>query len=50
MDIEATDINTFSKVTTIEYERKFQSPMNYLLPIPNADITKNPKLVNNPGY
>ncbi|WP_373802810.1 RagB/SusD family nutrient uptake outer membrane protein, partial [Bacteroides heparinolyticus] len=34
----------------ISFERKFEAPKNYLLPIPSDDVNRNPKLVNNPGY
>lgn len=30
--------------------RKFVAPNHYLLPIPNSEIRKNDKLVQNPGY
>lgn len=50
MNTEANNINDFAQVTNIIFERKFQTPMNYLLPIPTADLNNNPNLVNNPGY
>ena len=50
MNCEATNINEYARLTTIMFERKFQTPMNYLLPIPIKDLNNNPNLVNNPGY
>lgn len=50
LNIEATTIDAFAQLMTIDFERKFELPTQYLLPIPNGDINKNEKLVNNPGY
>lgn len=50
MNINARDINSFASVTEIGFERKFESPTQYLMPIPLGDINKNLKLVQNPGY
>ena len=50
LDVDAENISDFSQLTEIVFERKFQTPMNYLLPIPNSDLNTNPNLVNNPGY
>lgn len=50
LDIYATTIDEFARLTTIDFERKFESPTQYLLPFPIEDINKNEKLVNNPGY
>ena len=50
MNTEANNVSDFSRLTTIIFERKFQTPMNYLLPLPTADLNNNPNLVNNPGY
>lgn len=46
----AKDIQELAVLTTIEFERKFESPTQYLMPIPIGDINKNNNLVNNPGY
>lgn len=46
----AKNINELVQLTTIEFERKFESPTQYLMPIPIGDINKNENLVNNPGY
>lgn len=50
LNIEGNTIDDFAQLKEISFERKFESPKNYLLPIPSNDINRNPKLVNNPGY
>ena len=50
LNIEGNTIDDFAQLREISFERKFEAPKNYLLPIPSADINRNPKLVNNPGY
>lgn len=50
LNTSATSIEDYAKVTTIDFERKFEAPTQYLLPIPSADINRNSNLVNNPGY
>jgi hypothetical protein len=50
LNIAAKNISEFAKLTTIDFERKFTAPTQYLLPIPIDDINKNSNLVNNPGY
>ena len=50
LNIDAATIEDFATLKEIQFERKFESPTQYLLPIPIADINKNPHLVNNPGY
>lgn len=50
MNINAGTIEEFSKLTEISFERKFNSPTQYLLPIPSTDMNRDPQLVNNPGY
>ncbi len=51
MDISKSNAREgFFKLTKIEFERSFESPKNYLLPIPILDLQKNKKLVQNPGY
>lgn len=50
MNIDATSIDEFANLTTVEFERNFTSPTQYLMPIPDKDVNKNEKLVNNPGY
>lgn len=50
LNIAATTIEDFAAIKTIDFERKFEAPTQYLLPIPSDDINRNEKLVNNPGY
>lgn len=50
LNIEADNINDFAQIKTVDFERKFSAPMNYLLPLPNKDLNSNENLVNNPGY
>lgn len=50
MNINASTIQDFAVLTEVEFERKFTSPTNYLLPLPNSDLNTNANLVNNPGY
>lgn len=50
MNINAASLTDFATLTEVEFERKFTSPTNYLLPIPNKDLNTNENLVNNPGY
>ena len=50
LNVDAETLPGLCQLTEIIFERKFQSPMNYLLPIPNSDLNTNPNLVNNPGY
>lgn len=50
LNIDAENINDFSEVKEVVFERKFQSPMNYLMPIPSADINRNDHVVQTPGY
>ena len=50
MNIEATTLSGFAKLSNIVFERKFTSPANYLMPIPTDDINKNTHIVQNPGY
>lgn len=50
MEIEGKTIQEFAQLTEVDFERKFASPTNYLLPIPNSDLQTNENLVNNPGY
>ena len=50
MNIDAENIDDFSTIKEVVFERKFQAPMNYLLPIPSADINRNDHVVQTPGY
>lgn len=50
MNINATSIDEFATIKEVVFERKFESPTQYLLPIPLEDVNRNSKLVQNPGY
>ena len=50
LNVNATTIENFAQVVTLDFERNFQSPMNYLMPIPIDELNKNENLVNKPGY
>ncbi|MDO5036135.1 MAG: RagB/SusD family nutrient uptake outer membrane protein [Porphyromonas sp.] len=45
-----TTLELYTQVTNVDVVRRFESPKNYLMPIPQSDINKNQKLVQNPGY
>ncbi len=47
-DVTKADVNDYYTVTTV-YNQTF-SFKNYFAPIPESDIIKNPKLVQNPGW
>ncbi len=47
-DISRSDVHDYYTVTTV-YNQTF-SFKNYFAPIPESDIIKNPKLVQNPGW
>ena len=46
----ATNMQELAQLTTIDFERRFESPLQYLMPIPIEDINRNENLINNPGY
>lgn len=46
---DATTLQDMSQIVTYDFERKFGAHQ-YLLPIPDSDVRKNPKIVQNPGY
>lgn len=50
LSIEATSIDDFIKVKDVVFERRFNSPGQYLMPIPLGDVNKNEKITQNPGY
>ena len=50
MNIDGASIDEFATIKTVVFERKFESPTQYLLPIPLEDVNRNSKLVQNPGY
>lgn len=46
---KAMTIEEMAQLQTYDFERKFGSHQ-YLLPIPLADVNRNPQVVQNPGY
>lgn len=46
---DAETLEEMATVVTYDFERKFDTHQ-YLLPIPQTDVNKNPKIVQNPGY
>ncbi|PTN07723.1 RagB/SusD family nutrient uptake outer membrane protein [Mangrovibacterium marinum] len=50
MNIQGATDDEFFRVTTVPFQRQFRSPAFYLMPIPQSEINKNEKLVQNPGY
>lgn len=50
LNIMANSIDQFAQETEVEFERKFNSPAHYLMPIPLTDINRNVNLTQNPGY
>lgn len=50
MNIQGTTDADFFNITTVQFVRNFRSPAFYLMPIPTADINKNPNIVQNVGY
>jgi hypothetical protein len=47
-DVSKTEVNDYYTVTTL-YTQSF-TYRDYLAPIPESDLTKNPQLVQNPGW
>lgn len=47
---EGTTIEEYTRVAEVDVERRFVSPRNYLMPIPQDEINKNGNLIQNPGY
>lgn len=50
LDINATNLQDFAKIVELPDQRKFDSPRQYLMPIPTSETIKNPNMVQNPGY
>lgn len=46
----ATTIEDMVQIQDLPYDNKFATPKNYLMPIPQGEINKNPNLVQNVGY
>ncbi|MDE5611615.1 MAG: RagB/SusD family nutrient uptake outer membrane protein, partial [Odoribacter sp.] len=50
MNIFGKNIDDFAQETEVSFERKFESPTQYLMPIPVTDVNRNLNLIQNPGY
>lgn len=50
LNINATTLSEFADIIDVPDQRKFDSPRQYLMPIPASEISKNPNLVQNPNY
>ncbi|MGL4993591.1 MAG: RagB/SusD family nutrient uptake outer membrane protein [Bacteroidales bacterium] len=50
MNINGTTDADFFRVSEVVFPRKFETPMHYLMPIPQKETYLNTKLVQNPGY
>lgn len=50
LNVNATELTDFVKVQTLADTRRFETPRQYLLPIPAAEVSKNPNMVQNPKY
>jgi hypothetical protein len=47
--VTSPDVSVYYTVNTV-YTQKFNAPRDYLAPIPETDLIKNPSLVQNPGW
>lgn len=50
LNINATTLESFAKIVDVGDQRKFDSPRQYLMPIPAGEVNKNPNMVQNPKY
>ena len=51
LNVEATNNDEFFQIVELTaHIREFQTPKNYLMPIPVAQVSSNPQMVQNPGY
>lgn len=50
LNIEGETVNEFARVMTLRDQRSFDSPRQYLMPIPSKEVSKNPNMVQNPKY
>ena len=50
LNVDGTTDNDLLRETNLGYIRKFETPMNYLMPIPVAQVSTNPQMVQNPRY
>ena len=50
LNVEGVNEESLLQVVSINQPREFISPTNYLMPIPNMQVSSNPQMVQNPGY
>ena len=50
LNILAETMEDFAKIVEIQVKRTFDAPRQYLMPIPAGEVSKNPNMVQNPGY
>lgn len=50
LNISATTLENFAQIVEVSDKRTFDSPRQYLMPIPGGEINKNPNMKQNPGY
>lgn len=50
LNITGTNLEEYATLKEVIFERKFESPTQYLMPIPLADVNRNKKTIQNPGY
>ncbi len=50
LNILAKNLEDFAKIVEIQDKRTFDAPRQYLMPIPASEVSRNPNMVQNPGY
>lgn len=50
LNITATTLDEFVTLKEVIFERKFETPTQYLMPIPLDDVNRNENITQNPGY
>ena len=50
LNILAETLEDFAKIVEIQDKRTFDAPRQYLMRIPSCEVSKNPNMVQNPGY
>lgn len=50
LNIYAETMQDFAQIVEIQDKRTFDAPRQYLMPIPAGEVSKNPNMVQNPGY
>lgn len=50
MKTDEDRLEAWTRPAEVNVDRKFASPRNYLMPLPQGEIDKNKNLVQNPGY